>query len=189
VVLDLSSIKHSGGSVMKRNAYIAFAVVAVLTTFAFFNSHVSRAEQPGRFGLRGDFEVTIEDGPTAQSGAVKIAGILTLAVFPSGDFVGKLTPADGQSSVVFGNLVVDNPQAVRVVGQVNERAYNVMLELGEGRFISGVGTSLDIVTKKGDSVGFLAGPAVGPNPGDRGDWSSGSQSGYVIKQGLSYQQY
>jgi hypothetical protein len=170
---------------MKRKA-CAFSVLTVVLTAAALVSNwsVGRADRPGRFGLQGDFEVTIDEGPTAHSGPVKIAGILTLVVSPTGSFVGKLSPFEGQDSVVAGDLALDNPQAVRAVGQVNGRAYNIMLDLGEGRFVSGVGTSLNVVSKQGDAVGFLSGPAVGPKPGDRGDWSSGS--GYAIKQGISY---
>jgi hypothetical protein len=173
---------------MKRKTYaMAFLMAVIIAAALLSNWSVGRADQPGKFGLQGDFEVTIDEGPTAHSGPVKVAGILTLAVSPTGSFVGKLTPFEGQGSVVSGDLALDNPQAVRAVGQVNGRAYNIMLDLGGGRFVSGVGTSLNVVSKRGDAVGFLSGPAVGPQPGDRGDWSSGG--GYVATAGLSYQQY
>ncbi|MDT5121664.1 MAG: hypothetical protein QOC96_1146 [Acidobacteriota bacterium] len=174
---------------MKRKLYIALAASVVLTAVALLsNWNVSRADQPGKFTLRGDFEVTIVEGPSAQSGPVTIAGTMTLAVSSSGSFTGTLTPFDGQASVVFGNLAVTNPRSIPVVGQLNDRAYNLTLELGNNRFISGIGTAQNVVSKRGDMVGLLVGPAVGPKLGDRGDWASGTTQDMIqITTGTSYQ--
>lgn len=145
--------------------------IALMVSLIFPPWNISQVDAAANLILRGDFEITIYEGPSATSGPVTVAGDLILEVGPSGSFTGTLRPSEGQSSVVFGNLEVSNPQSVPVVGQVNGRAYNLLLDLGNDRFISGVGTAQKIIRKRGDDAGFVGGPAIGPERGDRGDWA------------------
>ena len=159
---------------MKRNKPRNFAIglFAVLTVIGLFADwSASRADRLANRILRGSFEVTIYEGQSASSGPVTLSGILALRVDPSGGLTGALTPAEGETTVVFGSIAVPNPRAVRVAGQINGRAFNMILDLGDDRFIFGVGTAQRDVSRA-ESTGQIGGPAAGPEPSDRGDWRS-----------------
>jgi hypothetical protein len=114
------------------------------------------------------FEVTIYEGPSAP---LMLAGGLTLQIEPSGSFSGALTRAvpNADELETLGVLPAGD---IPVVGQVNGHAINLLFDLGEGQYVFGVGTAQsDLNTCDGDIPGRIGGPAVGPGPGDRGDWA------------------
>ena len=113
------------------------------------------------------FEVTIHDGPTAP---LMLAGGLTLQIEPSGSFVGTLNRRLQNADEV-EPLGVLPARDIPVVGQVNGHAINMLFDLGDGAHVYGVGTAeSDLNACDGVIPGTIGGPAVGPGPGDRGDW-------------------
>jgi hypothetical protein len=129
------------------------------------------------------FQVTIREGPSA---GVVGYGVLTLNLRSRSDnFTGTLTPAEDPdtgapfSSVLFKE--VDHklaPQGdvkqLNVRGTLHGHAINlVMLNVsGEGKDVFGVGTTENAFGEPsaGQGLGHIAGPAVGPEEGDSGDW-------------------
>jgi hypothetical protein len=130
------------------------------------------------------FEVTVRQGPSAGLVAY---GVLTLNVNPgTGNFTGSLTPAVSLetglplSTVLFmqsGDSFIPDPSGVTrldVRGTKQGHAINlIMLNVqGAGKDLVGVGTmenTLQELLRTG-SHGFVGGPAIGPAPGDSGDW-------------------
>jgi len=114
------------------------------------------------------FEVTIHEGPSAP---VLLAGGLTLQIEPSGSFNGTLTRGVANADELEA-LGVLPARDIPVVGQVNGHAINLLFDLGEGQRVFGAGTAeSDLDQCDGDIPGAIGGPAVGPQPGDRGDWA------------------
>src|SRR5882724_7449135 len=151
----------------RRSSFVAIVVVLM----SAFNSGIGSAaerreqrdEQRGRT-VRQVFEVTIHRGPSAGLGVIT----------PGFD------PRTGRQkeSVLFtfnGSSLVPHPDVteIQVRGQVQHHAANlVLLDVGgAGKNIYVVGTS---VNDSGRGLqrdpGTMGGPAVGPEPGDSGDW-------------------
>lgn len=66
---------------------------------------------------------------------------------------------------------LDQTVAYEMSGQVNGRAVNLMFDLGDGKYVYGVGTAKDRFD--GGNCGTqLGGPLVGSEPGDMGDWET-----------------
>jgi len=169
----------------RRSSFVAIVVVLM----SAFNSGIGSAaerreqrdEQRGRT-VRQVFEVTIHRGPSA---GLVVIGVLTLDVEPgTGVLTGVITPGFDprtgrqKESVLFtfnGSSLVPHPDVteIQVRGQVQHHAANlVLLDVGgAGKNIYGVGTS---VNDSGRGLqrdpGTMGGPAVGPEPGDSGDW-------------------
>ncbi|MFN8534848.1 MAG: hypothetical protein U0556_15030 [Dehalococcoidia bacterium] len=119
---------------------------------------------------RTAFEVTIHEGPSAPA---TLLGFLTISVGPDGAIVGTLAREDGPL-MLEGALTIPGDRAT-VVGQATGRAVNLLVDLGEGRYVIGVGTAQQPLSGCAGLVdGVLGGPAVGPQSGDRGDWIGGA---------------
>ncbi|MBI1880916.1 MAG: hypothetical protein HYR94_22280 [Chloroflexi bacterium] len=102
----------------------------------------------------GDFEAAVHSGKNA---GLSLAGKLSLHIQPSGNFI--------------GTLATDDSASVQVTGYAVSQALNLVFDLGDGRYLFGVGSSqYDI----GECKGVAGGPFTGPEPGDSGDW------GYTI---------
>jgi hypothetical protein len=142
-----------------------------------------RADKRGTQELKTFFQVTLREGPSA---GVLGYGVLTLNLRSGSDnFTGTLTPAEDPdtgapfSSVLFKE--VDHklaPQGdvkqLNVRGTLHGHAINlVMLNVsGEGKDVFGVGTTENAFGEPSaeQGLGHIAGPAVGPEEGDSGDW-------------------
>lgn len=144
-------------------------MLVLLTLILPPNLITTRADNLANRIFEGNLTVTIHEGPSAASGPVTLSGKLKVKIDPDGGFTGALTPPDGQSSIVFGNLQVEDPTRISVVGQINGRAFNLVLDLGNGKNIYGSGTSKNDLSKVRDAGG-IGGAAVGPESGDRDDW-------------------
>jgi hypothetical protein len=55
-----------------------------------------------------------------------------------------------------------------VVGQANGHAINLMITVGDGKYVFGVGTLEQPIDQ---CAGEMGGPFVGPEAGDFGDWA------------------
>jgi N-acetylneuraminic acid mutarotase len=129
------------------------------------------------------FQVTIREGPSAGLVAY---GVLTLNIKSGTDnFTGTLTPAvdkdtgEPLSSVLFRESdhgFVPNPDGVKEVavrGTLHGHVIGlVMLNVGgEGKDVFGVGDVENTGEQSEEQgLGHVAGPAVGPEEGDSGDW-------------------
>ena len=147
----------------------------------------ARAQEPDNNGgseLKSFFQVTVRQGPS--TGLVAY-GLLTMNVnAETGNFTGTLTPAVGKdtggplSSVLFkqtADSFTPDPAGVTelaVRGTMYGHAINLMLldVRGVGKNIVGVGTMENTLAEQlqGKGHGVVAGPAVGPEDGDSGDW-------------------
>jgi hypothetical protein len=147
----------------------------------------ARAQEPDNNGgseLKSFFQVTVRQGPS--TGLVAY-GVLTMNVnAETGDFTGTLTPAVGEDtgkplpSVLFkqtADSFVPDPSGVMEIavrGTMHGHAINLMLldVRGVGKNIVGVGTMENTLAEQlqGKGHGVVAGPAVGPEDGDSGDW-------------------
>ena len=143
-------------------------------------------DKDGARGVKAFFEVTVRQGTSAGLVAY---GVLTLNVNPgTGNFTGSLTPAvsleTGRplSTVLFmqsGDSFIPDPSGATkldVRGTMQGHAINlIMLNVqGVGKDVVGVGTMENTLHEwlRTGSHGFIGGPAVGPQPGDSGDWLS-----------------
>lgn len=136
--------------------------------------------------LKVSFQVTIRQGPSA---GLVANGVLTLNVESRiGNFTGTLTPAEAegtgepQSSVLLHQVdhkfvPFGNVKEVDVRGTIHGHAINlVALNVGgEGKHLFGAGTTENAFGTPGaeQGLGHIAGPAVGPEEGDTGDWIIG----------------
>jgi hypothetical protein len=145
----------------------------------------SAQEPDGTRELKSFFQVTVRQGSSAGLVAY---GVLTLNVnAETGNFTGTLTPAVGKdtgeplSSVLFkqtADSFTPEPAGVTelaVRGTMHGHAINLMLldVRGVGKDIVGVGTMENTLAEQlqGKGHGVVAGPAVGPEDGDSGDWA------------------
>jgi hypothetical protein len=134
--------------------------------------------------LKAFFQATIRQGPDAGLVAY---GVLTLHVDPGdGNFTGTLTPAVSlETGLPFPTVlftqkggsftpVPDGPTEIEVRGTMHGHAINlIMLNVaGAGQDVVGVGTMENTLKEwlQGKGPGVVAGSAVGPEPGDSGDW-------------------
>jgi len=159
-------------------------VMLVFMSVALFPAAADeRTDKRGIQELKTFFQVTLREGPSA---GVVGYGVLTLNLRSGSDnFTGTLTPAEDPdtgapfSSVLFKE--VDHklaPQGdvkqLNVRGTLHGHAINlVMLNVsGEGKDIFGVGTTENAFGEPSaeQGLGHIAGPAVGPEEGDSGDW-------------------
>lgn len=129
---------------MKRRLLLLLVIgliaAAILTVYAL-------AAQSGKI-VSGPFEATIHEGPNAS---LSLVGRLTLAVSGSGSL---------------GGVLVTHDKLVPVTGKLANGSIKLTFHLREGRTIFGVGPAPD-----GLSQGVtVKGIALGPDPGDRGDW-------------------
>jgi hypothetical protein len=108
------------------------------------------------------FEATVYEGPSA---GLALVGSLQFDLDPDGGLTGVFALEDGSEALV--------------AGQVAGRAVNLIFDLGDERYIYGVGTALYNVRDE-DCGGALGGPLVGPEPGDSGDWGRGKPGKGVL---------
>jgi len=130
------------------------------------------------------FEVTIRQRSDLRA-PFMLAGRLTINLAPSGEFTGQLTPGqDPEGNLAPGVLfratddglrpVPDGPQSLEAAGSIQNHTFNLMIKLpGEEKYVYGAGTSLANLSElPGGSIDKpIAGSAVGPEPGDSGDWA------------------
>jgi hypothetical protein len=137
---------------MKAKAFaltVIFAAALAAISFVF-----ARAQDTAdSYTCTGDFEAGIYSGPDK---GLMLNGKLELSM-DTGKVKGTFTGSDGKS--------------VTVTGQAEGQAVNLAFQLGEKRYLFGVGTSVEDFSQCGGAAG---GPLVGPQPGDSGDW------GYAI---------
>jgi hypothetical protein len=133
--------------------------------------------------LKTFFEVTIRQGPSA---GVIGYGVLTLNLKSGTDnFTGTLTPAEDPdtgspfSSVLFQQvdhkLVPDGDvKELAVRGTLHGHAINLIMPDvgGQGKDVFGAGTVENVLGEQSaeQGLGHIAGPAIGPEDGDSGDW-------------------
>jgi hypothetical protein len=141
-----------------------------ISTFAAANgAGPATAASLSAQSCRAAFEVSLEEGPSAP---LTVAGFLNIQIEPDGSFTGTLSREDA-SLVVSGKA--DFGKSLNVVGQANGRSISMVVDLGNGQHIFGVGASQnDLAACNGDFDGVMGGPAVGPQPGDHGDWFGGT---------------
>jgi len=158
--------------------------LALLVLISVLFTTASVPNQDGTAELKSFFKVTVRQGPDAGLVAY---GILRLHVDPgTGDFTGKLTPAVSEetgipfSTVLFTQSgdsftpVANGLTEIDVRGTMYGHAVNLVLlnAGGAGQDIAGVGTMENTLHEwlSTESHGYIGGPAVGPEPGDSGDW-------------------
>lgn len=97
------------------------------------------------------FELEVRQGPSA--GTV-VSGILSLAVDADGTTIGWLRAGNGEVATV--------------TGQINGQAVALRFDLGGEDVVFGTGSSVGELAAC--AVTDMGGSAVGPKPGDFGDW-------------------
>lgn len=97
------------------------------------------------------FELEVRQGPSAGT---RVGGILALTVADDGSATGVLRSGDGEIATV--------------IGQVNGQAVALRFDLGGESVVFGTGLSVGQLAAC--AVTDMGGSAVGPNPGDLGDW-------------------
>jgi hypothetical protein len=133
--------------------------------------------------LTAFFQATVRQGPDAGLVAY---GVLTLNVKGDGNFTGTLTPAVSlETGLPFPTVlftqkdgsftpIPGGPTEIDVRGTMHGHAINLIMlnVVGAGQDIVGVGTMENTLKGwlQGKGPGVVAGPAVGPEPGDSGDW-------------------
>ena len=131
----------------------------------------------------GVFQATVRQGPDAGLVAY---GVLTLNLKGDGNFTGTLTPAVSlETGLPFPTVlftqkggsftpVPGGPTEMNVRGTMHDHSINLIMlnVVGAGQDIVGVGTTENTLKEwlQGKGPGVVAGPAVGPEPGDSGDW-------------------
>lgn len=103
----------------------------------------------GRCGV--PFELAIRQGPSAGT---TISGILAVAIASDGSATGSLMSGDGEVATV--------------TGQIDGQAVALRFDLGGDDVVFGTGVSLGSLGTC--TVSDMGGSAVGPKPGDLGDW-------------------
>lgn len=128
----------------KRILALFSTLIVVLSLSACNSAATSETE------CSGDFEATVHSGKNA---GLSLNGNLSLHIQPSGNFI--------------GTLATDDNAAVQVTGYAVSQAFNLVFDLGDGRYLFGVGSSQYDIR---DCKGVAGGPFTGPEPGDSGDW-------------------
>jgi hypothetical protein len=138
-----------------RQIMTALLACAALAAAATYHARAQASPPAGTHSTAalttiGPFEATVHAGPDT---GLSLRGRLSLGADRNGQITGLLAPARGH--------------AVRVSGQVNGNAINLVFYLGSGTHVFGVGT---IGQDPGAKQSFAGGPLVGPRKGDSGDW-------------------
>jgi len=85
---------------------------------------------------------------------------------PIGTLVGRITIDVDASGTINGKLKTKDGDRVPVTGELTDGSIRLVLHLGEGGSLFGVGS-----LQGGISAGAVTTDvAVGPEPGDKGDW-------------------
>ena len=159
-----------------------FLAILLLMSVPLFTAAAAQPDDTHQ--LKVFFQFTVREGPSAGLIAY---GVLTLNLKSGSDnFTGTLTPAvdksTGQllSSVLFQQSdhgFVPNPDGVKEVavrGTLRGHVIGlVMLNVGgEGKDVFGVGDVENTLGEQSEEqgLGHVAGPGVGPEEGDSGDW-------------------
>jgi hypothetical protein len=137
----------------------------------------------------GAFEVTIAKRRIPGELPIALMGDITIQIYDDGSISGKVTRGtlpDGSPlpSVLFEGSpyspVMNAPETINFTGTLHGRIIGFTFELPAGpdgapRRITGVGVTnanlLDDAVERVD-YDFAQGSAVGPRPGDSGDWGS-----------------
>lgn len=169
-------------------------LLTVLITASFLIStllipHKATADDTETITFEPVFEVTIDQRGNPDDQSFMVAGTLTLNIHTTdGSFTGRITPGAGikgddnsvfpLTSVLFlgdERIPQEGVTEIAVNGQIQGRAVNMIIESFPGSplhiFVNGT-------TDRDPGLQFenyrdgirMAGPAVGPKPGDRGDW-------------------
>jgi hypothetical protein len=162
-----------------RNWFLAMLLVVSILSLTMAATAPSATQQ-----LKAFFQVTIRQGPDA---GLVVFGALTLHVDPrTGNFTGTLTPVmNAETGLPYATMLftqsgdsltpVPNGLAqIDLRGTMQGHAINLIgLNVqGAGKDLVGVGT-MEITLQdwlSTGSHGFIGGPAIGPEPGDSGDW-------------------
>jgi len=149
-------------------------------------------------------EITINTRANPADPTFVVAGILTIVLnVKTGQFTGDITPGavcplDPQSTecpqqtavlfdVVNGSIVPhEEVTQLKVEGQILRRAVNMIVRDvgGTGRHIFALGTTENDPGDQFESdVGRVAGPAVGPEAGEGGDWQIAEVRGLTRQVG------
>jgi hypothetical protein len=164
-----------------RNWFLAMLLVVSILSLTMAATAPSATQQ-----LKAFFQATIRQGPDAGLVAY---GVLTLQVDPrNGNFTGTLTPAVSlETGLPFPTVlftqkggsftpIPDGPTEIEVRGTMHGHAINLIMlnVVGAGQDIVGVGTMENTLKEwlQGKGPGVVAGAAVGPAPGDSGDWAN-----------------
>ena len=142
---------------MKAKIYLLIGLVVLLFGIQSLPTFAQEA-----LHCEFEFDATVHQGPSA---GLALIGILQFDLDTTGGLTGTFALEDGSEALV--------------AGQVNGRAVNLIFDLGDQRYIYGVGTSLYNVRDE-DCGGELGGPLVGPEPGDSGDWRKGKPGKGVL---------
>jgi len=168
---------------MRRFQFSCCRLLAILFVISSSLFVAADDERGDTHELKTFFRVTVREGPSA---GLVASGVLTLNVKSgTGNFTGTLTPGQAEgaeeplSSVVFHQVdhkfVPDGDvKEIDVRGTLHGHAINLIAlnAGGEGKDIFGVGTTENAFGEEGgeQALGHIAGPAVGPEEGDSGDW-------------------
>jgi hypothetical protein len=132
----------------KRIFILLIALLALAMSLSACNNSTASATD-----CSGDFEATVHSGKNA---GLSLTGKLSLHIQPSGNFI--------------GTLATDDSATVLVTGYAVRQAFNLVFDLGDGRYLFGVGSSQYDIS---ECKGVAGGPFTGPEPGDSGDWGYG----------------
>lgn len=173
-------------SALQFTPWRSLAMLLFMSVPLFPAAADERADERGNTQqLKVSFQVTVRQGPSA---GLVANGVLTLNIHtPTGNFTGTLTPAEaegaGESSSVLFHQVANkfvpfgDVKQVDVRGTIHGHAINLVAlnAGGEGKDIFGVGTTENAFSDPSaeHGLGHIAGPAVGPEEGDTGDWIVG----------------
>jgi len=133
-------------STLRRILNLLIVMVALAISLAACSSNQTASTTD----CSGDFEATVHSGKNA---GLSLAGKLTLHIQPSGNFI--------------GTLATDDSTSVQVTGYAVSQALNLVFDLGDGRYLFGVGSAQYDMN---ECKGVAGGPFTGPEPGDSGDW-------------------
>lgn len=145
----MPAILPNQNSILKRIPNLLILLLALAISLVACSSN----QTASTIDCSGDFEATVHSGKNA---GLSLAGKLTLHIQPSGNFI--------------GTLATDDSAGVQVTGYAVSQALNLVFDLGDGRYLFGVGSSQYAMN---ECKGVAGGPFTGPEPGDSGDWGYG----------------
>lgn len=134
---------------MKQQTHL-FSIVWIILTALLATACQPQIVAVDAVTCFSDFEATVQQGPSA---GLTVQGKLYFTLDHSGALSGAVANNDGT--------------AIPVVGQANGRAINLTFQVGEQKFLFGVGAAEQPIYQ---CSGYWGGGFTGPEPGDSGDW-------------------
>lgn len=144
--------------------YLGLVIGLLAFILLFLNLPAILQAEENVFHCDVGFEATIRQGPSAET---TLLGDLEFDLDDTGSLIGQFLVEDGTQ--------------ILIAGQVVGHSISMIFDLGDERYIYGVGVSLRDV-RSDDCGGPMGGPFVGPGEGDSGDWRGKGKPGRGVIQ-------